>query len=240
MPEQVIQEGPAHVNGFGLHPSIELVELFKNRPFQGQDPQKASIIFLSSDANYSPEISRPPFFNRILEYHRDGVAFWEEEDVHHPFLLPDYPLPRNTGGVPFHRNFSNIGLDSDYAKNISFLEILNVPTTGNKSENMPEFYRLASLCLNHLRDIENLMKNGGHKLFFVPKRVLEDNIVRIRRENNNINIFPFLDDLITRPVGSSIVLPKGNKIMTIFHFAAWQIHGQIPSIRSEIKKWLNV
>ena len=36
---------------FSRHPSEELVALFSKRPYQGQSPEKARIIFLSSDAS---------------------------------------------------------------------------------------------------------------------------------------------------------------------------------------------
>jgi len=53
---------------FDIHPSQQLVELFNKRPYQGQSPEKAKIIFLSSDANYSKQISEHRFFDFILEY----------------------------------------------------------------------------------------------------------------------------------------------------------------------------
>ena len=42
---------------FQKHTSSTLVKLFNEKPFQGQYPEKSTIIFLSSDADYSPEIS---------------------------------------------------------------------------------------------------------------------------------------------------------------------------------------
>jgi len=91
---------------FDIHPSQEMITLFKSKPFQGQLPEKAEIIFLSSDANYSPEISNHAFFKYILEYQKDGVAFWSKYGCHHPFLLENYPFNKSNAGVPFHRNFS--------------------------------------------------------------------------------------------------------------------------------------
>lgn len=91
---------------FGLHPSEELVRLFREKPYQGQDPQKASVIFLSSDANYSPEISEHRFFNYILEYHQDGVTFWMRHGCHHPFMLPDYPLHKGCRPVNCHECYN--------------------------------------------------------------------------------------------------------------------------------------
>jgi hypothetical protein len=62
---------------FSAHPSGQLTALYKHKPFQGQWPEAARIVFFSSDAIYSPEISEHKFFERILEYHEDGVGFWE-------------------------------------------------------------------------------------------------------------------------------------------------------------------
>jgi len=63
---------------FQKHTSTEMVLLFQNKPYQGQDPLKAKILFLSSDANYSPKISEHPFFKYVLEYHKNGVDFWKK------------------------------------------------------------------------------------------------------------------------------------------------------------------
>ena len=60
---------------FGIHPSSDLVEMFRAKPYQGQRPELARIIFLSSDANYSPRLSQHPFFQRILDYHSDPIRF---------------------------------------------------------------------------------------------------------------------------------------------------------------------
>ena len=64
---------------YQLHPSADLQNIFASMrlPHQGQDPVKASVLFVGLDANYSTQISNDPvFFRRILEYHEDGVAFW--------------------------------------------------------------------------------------------------------------------------------------------------------------------
>jgi hypothetical protein len=214
---------------FQKHTSDELVDLFYNRPFQGQSPEKASIIFLSSDANYSPEISKNPFFKHILEYQEDGVAFWKKHRHHHPFMLPCYPFNKNMAGVPFHRNFSKLGLGPEHAKHISFLELLNVPTIGNKSENREEFFNLLSLA--HLNYLESLILGGGHKLFFVSSGVVRD-IERIKRKFSVLECVKELADT------QDLSFANGNKIKQIYHFSSSQIHAQLPEIRSQIDLWL--
>ena len=216
---------------FQKHTSLEMVELFNKKPFQGQTPEKAKIIFLSSDANYSPEISDHPFFDYILEYQQDGIAFWKKYGVHHPFLHPAYPFNKNTGGVPFHRNFSKIGLGPEHAEHVCFLELLDIPTIGNKSQNKERFYNFASR--SHLEYIERLMLSGGNKLFFVSGGVLRDMMI-VKKQ------FPIFDWL-TYDLGKSDKYIKeinGNRIQEICHFSAYQIHGQINQIRSSVLGWL--
>ncbi len=208
---------------FQKHPSPELVQLFHSRPFQGQSPEQAAIIFLSSDANYSPEISNHPFFEHILEYHADGVAFWKRHGCHHPFLLSNYPFKRNQGGVPFHRNFSKLGLGSEYAGHISFLELLDIPTIGNKSQGRTEYFEL--LSKEHLTYLARLITGGGHKLFFVSSGVLKD----LRRIKRSYPLYSWLDG----EVGSGCRFTRsiqGNTIKEIYHFSSSQIHGQLKQI----------
>ncbi len=218
---------------FQKHPSLDLDDLFHNRPFQGQAPESASIIFLSSDANYSPEVSNKPFFKRILEYHADGVAFWQRHRCHHPFLLPEYPFKRNGDGVPFHRNFSKLGISPDHAKHISFLELLDVPTIGNKTQGRQEYFDLFSPL--HLAYLDRLISGGGHKLFFVSSGVLSD----MRWIQKNQPLFAWLSgtEQSGRRFAGSI---NGNMVKEIYHFSSAQIHGQLKQIRADIDRWLQI
>jgi hypothetical protein len=218
---------------FQKHTSPEMVTLFSQKPYQGQVPEEAQIIFLSSDANYSPEISTHSFFEYILEYQKDGSAFWLKYGCHHPFMLQNYPkeFNKNKNGVPFHRNFRKLGLGPEYAGLITFIELLDVPTIGNKSENREKFFELISST--HLRYLETLMLGGGHKLFFVSNGVLKD-IERIRKA------YPFfawldIDSKSSRQLSQSI---NGNNIKEIYHFSSSQIHNQLPEIKSEINDWI--
>ena len=217
---------------FQKHTSEKMVDLFNEKPYQGQSPEKAKIIYLSSDANYSPEISNHKFFNYILEYQKDGIAFWKKYGVHHPFLLPDYPFNKSRAGVPFHRNFSKISLGSGYAKHISFLELLDIPTIGNKSQNKKLFYDLVSQ--SHLEYIDALILNGGRKLFFVSRGVLKD-MLKLKRD---YPVFSWLDFSLTSKKQYSKSI-QDNMVKEIYHFSAYQIHGQIDEIRSESRGWLD-
>ncbi len=217
---------------FQKHISPELVSLFNRKPFQGQYPEKSKVVFLSSDANYSPEISNHYFFKTILEYQSDGVLFWEKYNVHHPFLLPHYPFNKNKDGVPFHRNFKKIGLTAKYASHVTFLELLDIPTIGNKSKNYELFYSLVSKT--HLQYIDKLITCGGQKLFFVSSGVLQ-NMVKLKKV---YQVFEWLEPKKNSKKQLSMVIGE-NKIQEIYHFSSWQIHDQVADIHFSIEQWLN-
>jgi hypothetical protein len=168
---------------FAKHPSPELVRMFHEKPYQCQSPEKAEIIFLSSDANYSERITEHDFFERILEYQEDGIKFWKDHECHHPFMLKEYPFSRSKGGVPFHRNFSKLQFKPIQADKICFLELLDVPTIGNKTGNIHVFDELINL--EHLEYIDQLISLGDKKLFFIPGGVLND-MKRLKNQYNNI------------------------------------------------------
>jgi hypothetical protein len=117
---------------YSSHPSKRLNDLFENKPFQGQEPERAKILFIGLDANYASNIESCEIFEKIQEYHSDGVAFWQMHGVHHPFLLPEY----SGDGRKYHRNFARIGFTPNDAELISFVELLHVPTVG-RNKNCP-------------------------------------------------------------------------------------------------------
>ena len=65
-----------------------------------------------------------------------------------------------------------LGSDLSVPNIFVFLELLNVLTIGNRSENRKLFYELVSEA--HLAYIEKLMLGGGAKLFFVSNGVLRE------------------------------------------------------------------
>jgi hypothetical protein len=191
---------------YGLHPSKELQALFRAQsfPHQGQDPNKAKVVIIGLDANYSPEISdNPSFFSQIVEYHADGIQFWEKYGVHHPFLLPNYPLKKNTGGVPYHRRFSWMGLTSGYAPHISFIELLDVPTTGRTER--AEFWQLFEV--GHARRIDELASKGERRLIVLSKSLVSNYMAHARKK---CSVFEWLPEEFTlgemKSVGDTIVL----------------------------------
>ena len=175
------------MSSYGLNPSLKLQALFGEMeiPYQGQLPHIARVIFVGIDANYSPEIcANEKFFRRILEYHQDGVKFWQQHGVHHPFLLPDYPLPKNTGGVPYHRKFNSMKLSPELADKISFVELLDVPTTGSTDRKI--FWDLFNA--QHAMKLDNLFMQGDRRIVFLSNSVIS----YMQEANKRFGVFDWL------------------------------------------------
>lgn len=75
------------------HSNHKFQRLFRAKPWQGQKPEDADIIFLALDANYSADVD----VDLIEPYHEDGVSFWKLHNVHHPFLTEQYTILIQTG-----------------------------------------------------------------------------------------------------------------------------------------------
>ena len=156
------------------HPSSELTELFRQRPYQGVEPATATFLFIGLDANYAPDVEHSASFRSILDYHEDGAAFWQRHGVHHPFLLPEY----RGDGRRYHRTFSRIGFTPDHANLVSFTELLHLPTVG-RSNLVPE-----DLDRTHLQQINAAILQGTAKHIFVSAGVA--------RLMHSTKIFPWL------------------------------------------------
>ncbi|MEO8752013.1 MAG: hypothetical protein ABI624_04975 [Casimicrobiaceae bacterium] len=141
---------------YELHPSQQLVDLFAEKPYQGASPMSASFLFVGLDANYHPAIGTSPAFSEIVQYHDNGVAFWRDAGVHHPFLLSSY----KGDGRRYHRTFARIGFRPEHASLVSFVELLHVPTVGRSQ------LEVADLSTEHLRTVNDAMFNGkAHSIF---------------------------------------------------------------------------
>lgn len=148
---------------YTVHPSKELNNLFKSKPYQGVEPRSAHFLFIGLDANYQEDIESKDIFEKISEYHEDGMLFWQKYNVHHPFLLPDY----RGDGQKYHRNFSKIGFNAEHAHQISFIELLHVPTVGRNKLNV------SNLDETHLSMINHAILYGTAKHIFVSANVLQ-------------------------------------------------------------------
>jgi hypothetical protein len=148
---------------YSRHPSSELNELFAQKPYQGAAPDEATFLFVGLDANYHRNIAAHPIFPSVLAYHADGVAFWREQRVHHPFLLPGY-----TGdGHRYHQNFARIGFRPEHAPLVSFIELLHVPTVG-RNLLVP-----ADLSSKHLKRLNALILDSPASNIFISVGVAQ-------------------------------------------------------------------
>jgi hypothetical protein len=150
---------------YQAHPFAKLNSLFKTKPYQGAFPGNAKFLFVGLDANFDPDIESSPVFHDVCRYLEDGVSFWEERGVHHPFLLPGY----RGDGLKYHRTFSKIGLTSSVADQVSFLELVDVPTVGcNKLD-------INDLLLNpsHLERLDTWIKSDSREQVFVAPQALK-------------------------------------------------------------------
>ncbi|WP_369935363.1 hypothetical protein [Xanthomonas tesorieronis] len=146
---------------YQLHPSAALREHFGDRPYQGAAPWDAEFLFVGLDANYAPDIESSPVFAEVLRYHQDGADFWQRHGVHHPFLLPAY----RGDGRRYHRSFARLGFLPQEAAQVSFVELLHVPTVGRSK------LVAADLDSAHLRMIDAAMRNGRARHVFVSAGV---------------------------------------------------------------------
>jgi hypothetical protein len=173
---------------YGEHSFNKLGELYKAKPYQGQDPLVAKVIFLGRDANYPQALAedKSDFFDYIIEYHQDGVAFWEKYKIHHPFLHSENPYnkrkdKRFKAGMKYHKVFAKMGLDWRYADHISFVEILNKATCGNTGEDKDRWF-YNNIDDDHIKMLEEVMSGPGEKVVFIPKTVLTVDLVKVRKK----------------------------------------------------------
>jgi len=89
------------------------------------------------------------------------MAFWLRHGVHHPFLLPGY----RGAGQPYHQNFAKVGLKSEDAGRVSFVELLNVPTIGGRD------LAVEDLEPRHLDELNALILGGTQRNVFLSDKV---------------------------------------------------------------------
>lgn len=143
------------------HPSSRLKDLFVAKPYQGVPPDKAKFLFVGLDANYSASIESDPIFSKIVEYHEDGAQFWRKYNVHHPFLLPTY----SGDGKKFHQRFAKIGFTKDQSDEVSFAELMDMPTTGRSRLEPSDVSQI------HLERLSDWILNGASQYVFFPAGV---------------------------------------------------------------------
>ena len=146
-------------NEFGKHPSKELQTIYSQKPYQMQVPEKAKIIFLGLDANLDKNIEdNKLLFNEFIEYFKDGISYWKMHGFHTPILSKNY----KGLGLKYHKSFSKLGITSNYAEKICFMELLNICTYG-KSSGKKQFLTFLNdtsnkVHLNRIRELANMKK----------------------------------------------------------------------------------
>lgn len=151
----------AGVRMYQTHPSAQLCELFKAKPWQGANPWQAEFLFVGLDANYAADVEAQPIFDALLRYHEDGPAFWRVHGVHHPFLLPAY----RGDGRRYHRTFAKIGFTAQHAERVSFIELMHLPTVGRN------VLHGSDLDAVHLQRLREMILHGQARHVFLPAGV---------------------------------------------------------------------
>lgn len=146
---------------YHLHPSPRLRELFQSKPYQGAVPEESRFVFVGLDANYAPDIETSETFASLLRYHDDGPGFWRGTGVHHPFLLPSY----KGDGRRYHLNFSKIGFQPKHAGDVSFVELIEVPTCGRSSLTSED------LAPSHIEYLRKVIFSSDARFIFLPAGV---------------------------------------------------------------------
>lgn len=214
---QYLQRRIGMYKTFGKHPSEQLQNMFMTHPYQIQTPEKAKVIFLSLDANWDINIENDSvYFNETLRYLSDGVKYWETEKIHTPMLKDNY----NGDGTRYHKQFKKLGLTSENAKDICFMELLNVCTYGSstKSENKSEYKKLL-LCdnnKNHLQRIKQLAEDKDKLIIVVGSTSTEEYIRKLK-----------LFDL------------SAENIMVVNHFSSSVTNEYLENLGKTIRKFLN-
>ncbi|MCD6534118.1 MAG: hypothetical protein J7L25_08595 [Deltaproteobacteria bacterium] len=167
----------------------------------------AKFLFVGLDANYDHEIETKSTFKEIIEYHENGVMFWEKHDVHHPFLLSGY----NGSGKLYHENFAQIGFTSEHANLVSFIELLHTPTTGRSRLSVED------LNINHLLTVNKWIVDGDSKYVF-----LSAGVIKLMKQSK---CFPWLP-LKTKPFDDALTVLVEFSNKTIYKHLHFSNYGK--------------
>ncbi len=202
------------------HPSAHLNSIFSLKPYQGVEPKFASFLFIGLDANYAENISSQTIFSKVLEYHNDGIAFWQDNNVHHPFLLQEY----KGGGRHYHQSFAKIGFVASNAHLVSFVELLHVPTVGRSK------LEISDLSTQHLQFINEAILDGNAKNIFIPASV--------SRLMHKSGIFPWLKSHPkVIPDSLNILFQSQNK--TVYSHLHFSVYGKFQERKVKESTFIN-
>jgi len=146
---------------YSPHKDSKLHGLFSHKPYQGADPSTAQFMFFGLDANYDPNIGDKPYFSEIVSYLEDGSRYWRQREYHHPFRNPDY----RGDGARYHKRFAEIGFTPNQAELVSFVELIDVPTSGRSN------LKSIDLKPSHLNRLNAWVLDGKADYIFIPPGV---------------------------------------------------------------------
>jgi hypothetical protein len=199
---------------YNEHPCKDLKRAFslKPFPFQGAEPKCSEYLFVGLDANYDERIQNSPIFIELLNYLDNGVEFWKKQGVHHPFLLPTY----QGDGRYYHKSFSAIGFGPEDAADVSFVELLNVPTYGKSALVVKDLVDKPEKVA-HLRGVNDVILNGKARYIFIP-----GSVGRLMRASEQ---FPWLPKTPTSN-GRHLKIWKEMNYKTIYWHYHFSVYGK--------------
>jgi hypothetical protein len=207
---------------YTLHPSEKLVDLFREKPWQGCEPYEAQFLFIGLDANYAADIERT--LPEIFDYLSCGPDFWRKTSLHHPFRLPHY----KGSGKRYHDKFAEIGFKPEHADFVSFVELLHLPTTGRSPLTVKD------LSTDHLRKLSAVIDGGKANYVFASSEV-----IRLMKQSK---VFPWLDRRMERKDGTFDIVHEqnGQTIYQMYHFSCYghqleMLNRQIAELRQIVK-----
>jgi len=128
------------------------------------------------------------------------------------------------------------------AEAISFVELLNVPTTGNRNEDPNLFAQLLQNSLGHLERLQNAILYARNKLVFMPNEVIEN----LKKINELHGLFPDVEYSYVPARGLPVIYENPERNITVrkcLHLSAHRFHrkqvlAQLPVIRQLILDFL--
>lgn len=163
----------------------------------------AKYVFLGLDANFAINVETQ--VPEIVSYLKDGPAFWRNTGSHHPFVLDTYS---GSGGL-YHENFKLIEFKPTEAGQVSFIELIEKPTTGRNKLTDKD------LCQSHINRLRDIFNKGAAKYIFIPPAAIK--LLKKKEE------FHWLCAAPLRNEGDLIVLSKnterGQIVFEMYHLS---------------------
>jgi hypothetical protein len=122
-------------------------------------------------------------------------------------LLPDY----RGDGQFYHTSFARIGFRPEHAPDVSFIELLHLPTYG-RSSLTPE-----DLSVSHLRRINDAIMHGTSRFIFIP-----DSVARLMRASGEFSWLP----KAPRPDATQLKVWHRTDTKTVFCHYHFSVYGK--------------